>query len=124
MLYDETGLMLLVKCSHLKVIWHVVRRSSNFSLMLPAGAVSERYEAKYIDVNTDDKAVTAKLVVHQTSPEDLVNYCYLEVMNELGRAEFQFRLQPMPEPTVDPNLLMVNKATFDDDEGGGGDGGK
>jgi len=73
-----------------------------------AGAFNDRYETKYIEVDNDSKRVTARLLVHQTSPEDLVNYCYLEAVNELGRAEYQFKLVPKPKPTVDPNSLLVS----------------
>ncbi len=59
-----------------------------------------RFEAKYLEVQ--GSRVRATLLIRQASYDDLMNYCYLEAVNELGRSEFQFALEPTPiEPVVD-----------------------
>ena len=77
-----------------QVVWHVVRPSSNQSLMMEAGNVHGRYEA--LDVIVDGTFVTATLLIHQANYEDVMNYCYLEAMNELGKFDYNFELTPRP----------------------------
>ena len=48
----------------------------------------------------------AKLLISESLPEDLDHYCYLEVRNEFGRYEYNFRFEERPPPTttVDPSV--------------------
>ncbi len=76
------------------VIWHMVGQASNRSQLIAAGASSGRFEA--LPVSVEDTTVTATLHIYEASLEDILNYCYLEAGNELGRFEYKFTLAPMP----------------------------
>lgn len=82
-----------------QVIWHIVRQASNQTELIEAGSTRGRYEA--LQVTVDDTKVTAVLHIYETNYDDILHYCYLEVMNELGRHEYNFALAPRPPMTTE-----------------------
>jgi hypothetical protein len=123
--YIDEGLTARVSISFLanpaprddQVAWHVVRQSSNASEALSAGSASGRFEAE--EVTVEGTRVTATLLIHQASFEDVLNFCYLEASNTLGRFEYNFALALRPVATPPP---MVEQGGDDGDEGGLGIG--
>ena len=94
-----------------QVIWHIVRQASNQTELIEAGSTRGRYEA--LQVTVDDTKVTAVLHIYETNYDDILHYCYLEVMNELGRYEYNFAMAPRPPMTTE-------RSNNDEGSNGGG----
>ena len=59
-----------------------------------------RYQA--LDLVTDGFETRALLLVHDSVPEDLLTYFYLEVRNDVGRNEYPVAIDVRPTTTEEP----------------------